>query len=235
MRIFMDESQAGQDPVPHRFGIVEEWPSLDGAVAEIEARLRTQGTEWHVIRGEGTPLQGLMAEIDVHDPPTETNILLYDADGFEAKMGYTAEESFKFQVRHGRFLEALTYATVAGAAFAEREHLTVIRPDLRMDWLTDWTEIERRIRAEPVVRALTTVGDRSVQIRAWDVLVGVSGEATPAIICEGIDAPFGGNMSTMIDSDQPRRVPWVVIHLPWKLLREAVEDGRKVLVGERLH
>jgi hypothetical protein len=234
MRIFMDESKAGHDPVPHRFGIVETWPSLEGAVAEIEASLREQGTGWHVIRGEGTPLEGLMAEIDVHDPPTETNILLYDADGFEAKMGYAAEDAFRFQVRHGRFLEALSYASAIGAEIAAREQIKVLRPDLKMDWLSDWDEIEKRIRAYPVMKVLTTDGDKAVRIRAWDVLVGVGGDATPVIVCEGIDTPMGGATSTMIDTDEPRRVPWMVIHLPWKLLREAVSEGRKVLIGERL-
>jgi hypothetical protein len=215
-------------------GITEQWESLAEARQAIESQLKDQGDEWSLIPTGGTPMDGIMLEFDVHDPPTETNILLIDAERYEAQMGWPAEDSIKFQIAHGRFLEALTFEITQGAEIAERVGLKILRPELRMDWLTDWLEIERRIRGHRVMKALTTDGDRAVPIRAWDVLVGVSGEARPAIICEGIKSAMRGATSTMIDNDQPWLVPWAVIHLPWKLLKDAVDSGRRVLIGESL-
>lgn len=232
MRITVDESRAGENPVPHAIATVEVWSSLEEAVAYFENRLRTLGKTWTVVRGEGTPIEGMMVAIDVHDPPTETNIDLFDAEAYQKAHGYSAEDSVRFMVKHGPFLEALAESDPRWGG-GEKLGLRKIR-EPRVTWLGDLGTIEKRIRDRRVLRAVIRMGDKGVRVRAWDVLVGVSGDARPVVVCEGIKEPVEGPVGVMVESDEPWVVPYGLVHVPWTLFRKVVREGKKVLIDGSL-
>ena len=117
MRITLDESEMEGSRRKHALGTTEQFESIDEVVTYLEARLRELGKAFTVKRYEGSPMQGLVTEIDVHDPPIESLYTITDADAYLEKFGYEAEEAAKFLIRNGPFIEALISGDERVAAY----------------------------------------------------------------------------------------------------------------------
>ena len=230
MRITLDESKMKGSRREHALGTTEQFESIDEVVTYLEARLRELGKAFTVKRYEGSPMQGLVTEIDVHDPPIESLYTITDADAYLERFGYEAEEAAKFLIRNGPFIEALILGDERVAAYyIENQSMTgnLAEPQ----WLSEWDAIEEWIRDADVMRGVVPDGDTAKPIRTWDVLVGVQRDARPLMVTEGIDGPIEGSPEFLLDRDSPWKLPSTVVQVPWDLLREAVVDGRKVLIG----
>lgn len=237
MRIAAVESQYGRpDPqgrIPHAVSLHEEWSSLDEAIKDTGARLSESGLTWTARK-----LGPEMAEIDVHDPPTETLIGLFDADALEKKTGTPIMDLLRFNIEKKAMME-----TIAAEMpdFKQRQGALGIRKvgdgPSRYQWSGDYTDIERQIKARRVIRGVMARPDgKATRVRIWDAVLGLKGDPRPVMVWDGEDGPVAPeHIGLGRRAGAIQKVPPGMLFISWRRLHKAVTQlGRECLVGDPL-